>query len=422
MASETLERRAPSDQPPEAAPSGRARRALVVAPQPFYTDRGTPIAVRYVLEALSQLGWQADLLTFPCGAEVSIPNVRILRVPNPLGLKEVPIGFSLPKLALDGLMAARLRSLLRDGAYDVVHGVEEGALLLTAQVGRGGPALVYDMASSLPEQLTQKRALRIPPLPALFRAIEAKAVRRAGCVICSAGLEAQVRRISPQTPCRTWRFPATAPVVSESAQAALRQEHGIGADDKVLLYGGSFASYQGVDLLLEALPRIVAAHPQALLLLVGAPDEATARRCREAAGPAAPRVRVLTRRPREDLAALTTLARILLSPRRYGGNLPLKIFDYLAVGRPIVATDIPTHRSILDQRLARLVPPTAKGLAQGIIALLDDPAQAAALGEAGRLFALEALSWESFRALIADIYETALARPMGTRAAAPAGP
>ncbi len=422
MASETLERPIGSGTPPEAVRRGGARRALVVAPQPFYTDRGTPIAVRYVLEALSELGWRADLLTFPCGAEVSIPNVRIIRVANPFGFGEVPIGFSVPKLVLDGLMAVRLRSLLRQGSYDVVHGVEEGALLLAAQIGRNGPALVYDMASSLPEQLAQKRPLRLPPLPALFQAIEAKAVRRAGCVICSAGLEAHVERVSPGTPRRTWRFPASAPIVSEGRRQALRQELQLGDGHKILLYGGSFASYQGVDLLLESLPSIVAAHPEALLLLVGAPDEATAERCRSLAGLAAGQLRVLTRRPREDLAALTSLADILLSPRRYGGNLPLKIFDYLAVGRPIVATDVPTHRSILDEHLARLVPPTAEGLANGIIELLDNPALANALGEAGRRFAAEALSWETFRALIADIYETALAQPAGIGDGVPSAP
>ncbi len=413
MASEALERPADDRPSPVVAPRDTGRRALVVAPQPFYTDRGTPIAVRYVLEALSQLGWQADLLTFPCGLDIAIPNVRIVRVANPLGFKEVPIGFSLPKLALDGLMAVRLRGVLRRGAYDVVHGVEEGALLLTAQIGGAGPALVYDMASSLPEQLAQKRLFRLRPLRASLRAIERRAVRRAGCVICSAGLEAHVGQVSPETPCRTWRFPATPPAVGEGRRQALSRELGIGPDDRVLLYGGSFAPYQGVDLLLGALPRIVAAHPEALLVLVGATDEAETRRCLAAASPAAARLRVLARRPREEIATLTTLAHILLSPRRYGGNLPLKIFDYLAAGRPIVATDIPTHRSVLDERLARLVAPTADGLARGIIDLLDDPERAWALGEAGHRFAVEALSWDAFRALIADIYGTAMARPAG---------
>ena len=49
------------------------RRVLVVAPQPFYQDRGTPIALRQVLQAGSELGYRMDLLTFPLGAEVPLP-------------------------------------------------------------------------------------------------------------------------------------------------------------------------------------------------------------------------------------------------------------------------------------------------------------------------------------------------------------
>ena len=70
------------------------RRILVVAPQPFYQDRGTPIAVRQVLEALSELGYPVDLLTFPVGLDVEIPGLEIIRAPNPFGIRRVPIGFS----------------------------------------------------------------------------------------------------------------------------------------------------------------------------------------------------------------------------------------------------------------------------------------------------------------------------------------
>src|SRR5262245_34490578 len=68
------------------------RRILVVAPQPFYQDRGTPIAVHQVLQALSELGYLVDLLTFPVGLDVDIPGLEIIRAPNPLRIRRVPIG------------------------------------------------------------------------------------------------------------------------------------------------------------------------------------------------------------------------------------------------------------------------------------------------------------------------------------------
>src|SRR5262245_12832040 len=57
---------------------GRVARVLVVAPQPFYEDRGTPIAVRQVVEALSHLGRSIDVLTYPVGRSVEIPRVSVL--------------------------------------------------------------------------------------------------------------------------------------------------------------------------------------------------------------------------------------------------------------------------------------------------------------------------------------------------------
>ncbi|HTK41735.1 MAG TPA: hypothetical protein VL287_09085, partial [Gemmatimonadales bacterium] len=62
----------------ESAP-GRERRVLVVAPEPFYEDRGTPIAIRSVLAALSELHYEVDLLTYPVGQAVSIPGLQVIR-------------------------------------------------------------------------------------------------------------------------------------------------------------------------------------------------------------------------------------------------------------------------------------------------------------------------------------------------------
>src|SRR5690349_9299956 len=54
-------------------------RILVVAPQPFYQDRGTPIALRQVLQALSESGRGVDLVTYPVGEDVAMRGLRIIR-------------------------------------------------------------------------------------------------------------------------------------------------------------------------------------------------------------------------------------------------------------------------------------------------------------------------------------------------------
>jgi glycosyltransferase involved in cell wall biosynthesis len=73
--------------------------------------------------------------------------------------------------------------------------------------------------------------------------------------------------------------------------------------------------------------------------------------------------RIIDRRPREEMPDYLALADVLVSPalRR---QRALKIFDYLAAGRPIVATDIPTHRTLLAEDRAVLVAPEPQALAR----------------------------------------------------------
>src|SRR3989337_787177 len=90
-------------------------RVLVVAPEPFYEDRGTPIAVCQLLRALSQLAYHVDVLTYPVGRDVDIPRVRCLRSWNPLRVRQVPIGFSLRKLLLDAFLIPEMARRLASG-------------------------------------------------------------------------------------------------------------------------------------------------------------------------------------------------------------------------------------------------------------------------------------------------------------------
>jgi glycosyltransferase involved in cell wall biosynthesis len=87
---------------------------------------------------------------------------------------------------------------------------------------------------------------------------------------------------------------------------------------------------------------------------------------------------------------------------------PLKIFSYMASGRPIVATDLPTHTEVLDADAAILVPPTPAVLAEGILRALDDPAAAAALGQRARHVVETRYTFAGFKQHLADCYAAVL--------------
>jgi glycosyltransferase involved in cell wall biosynthesis len=387
---------------------GADRRILVVAPQPFYQDRGTPIALRQVLEALSQLGYGVDLLTFPQGENIALPGLRIFRAGNPVGIRAVPIGFSLRKVALDASLVAALNTRLSRDSYTCVHAVEEAAFPAVVMGRRRGIPTLYDMQSSLPEQLLKHSVARIPPVPAALGAAERWLLNRADLVVASVGLADRVRRVAPGTRAREWRFPS-ATVGDHTAEAeGLRRRLGLSDSAPVVLYSGTFEAYQGLEQLIAAAPRILERVPSARFVLVGA-DEAGRVEVETAAAELV-RDGILTivdRQPRSVIPGYLALADVLVSPRSFGGNLPLKVFDYLAAGRPIVATDIPTHRELLTDERAVLVAPTGEGLAAGIVSVLCDVEKSTALAEAAREYAVEHLGWGRFRQSVAEIYQEA---------------
>src|SRR5437870_4251819 len=105
-------------------------RLLWIAPQAFYSPRGTPMNVRRLAETIGGAGHSIDLLTYAVGADVPMPpTVRILRAGRLPFVARVPIGPSLAKLALDFGLLFRAARLLRSrsGAYDAMQGFEEGA-------------------------------------------------------------------------------------------------------------------------------------------------------------------------------------------------------------------------------------------------------------------------------------------------------
>jgi glycosyltransferase involved in cell wall biosynthesis len=393
------------EDPGDGVADGHTRRILVVAPQPFYEDRGTPIAVRQVLQALGEVGHRVDLLTYPVGADIVVPRLRIFRSANPLGYRSVPIGFSLRKVVLDLPLAAALRRRLARERYDCIHAVEEAAFPAAILARRHGIPLLYDMQSSLAEQLARLAPFAWPPLPRALDAMERWLLRRSTLVVTSAGLADRVRAATPGVPVREWLFPSAPADTSAAEVQAVRERLGLSGAERVVLYSGSFESYQGLDELIAAIPAVRALVPSASFVLVGA-DRANGlvAHTRAESLVASGALRIVDRQPRGEVAAYLALADVLVSPRAYGGNLPLKIFDYLAAGRPIVATDIPTHRTVLAEDRAVLVAPETDAIAEGILAVLTEPPRGLRLAAAARRYAQTHFGWSGFVQSVEALY------------------
>ena len=361
---------------------------LMIAPEPFFEPRGTPFSEYHRIRALTDLGHTVDLVTYPFGQDVVIPGLRVFRCLRPPFVRHAKIGPSFAKLPLDFLLTftALRRALI--GRYDVVHSHEEGALIGVALAGVLRIPHLYDMHSSLPQQLSNFKFSRSRMLRRVFVAFERLLIRasRVIIVICP-HLEETVHEIEPRAQAvliENAPGPTDAPP-SPDAVAAVRREFGLAASTPVVLYTGTLEAYQGLELLMAAARQVAAARPDVRFLLAGGKPDQVARLRDQARAAGVEDVLLLAgQRPAQDIPAFLEAADVLVSPRSRGTNTPLKIYQYLRSGRPIVATRLLTHTQVLNDAVAMLTEPTPDDYARGILALLDDPARARAIGERAR--------------------------------------
>jgi len=386
----------------------------MLAPEPFFEPRGTPFSEYHRIKALGELGHHVDLVTYPIGRDVSLPNLTIFRSIRPPFVRKVRIGPSWTKLLLDGLMLLTIARVALTRRYDAIHSHEEMGIIGVRLARMLGIPHLYDMHSSLPQQLNNFTYSRSAALRKIFDWVEHQMVRRSDVVvtICQE-LQDTVGEMGVGSRAVLIENVMGGDVESAPTLTALkiRERWAIAADAPLILYTGTFEAYQGVDLLMEAAALLALSHPHARVLVVGGePAQVEAARA-GAAATGAERVMAFTgQQPAREIPAFVEACDVLVSPRIRGTNTPLKIYSYLRSGKPIVATDLRTHTQVLSSAVARLVTPEAPALAAALGELIDRPEDGRRLASAAAALAATRYSREVYLRRTADAY----ARLMGS--------
>jgi glycosyltransferase involved in cell wall biosynthesis len=349
---------------------------LMLAPEPFFEPRGTPISVYFRILALGELGHRVTLVTYPIGKNVVLKGLKIVRPPNLLGMRRIKIGPSLAKLPLDALLLLQATLEIIGNRYDLVFSHEEAGFLGVWMARIWRKPHVYDMHSSLPQQLENFQFTRSPLLVSLFRRMEHFVLRNSHSiiVICRDLMDMVASLGYGKKAVQVENF-LDFPAEKATAEAvAMKKKEVAPGGEKVVLYTGNFEPYQGIPLLLRAAQKV---EPGAIFVLVGG----TGRSLIEMKALAdelgiSDKVVFVDKLSPSKVPLYLELADVLVSPRISGTNTPLKVYSCLKSGKPLVATRLWTHTQVLSERYAVLSDPNAEDFARGIeFALHSDEAR-----------------------------------------------
>jgi glycosyltransferase involved in cell wall biosynthesis len=391
--------------------NGSSLSILMIAPQPFFRSRGTPFSVLHRIRALLLSGHSVDLVTYPFGEAVPLEGLNIIRAGRPPFVRDVPIGPSFTKVLLDIPLYLAARRQLKKKKYDLIHSHEEAAFFAVSLAAKYKIKHVYDMHSSLPQQLCNFGRFNYGPVRKLFERMERYVLDTCdGVITICTDLANTVDKYGVDIPHSMIENTADDTLVFPPQDVDVVETYSL-QNKQIVLYTGTFETYQGLDLLVAAFKDVVARLPDAHLLMVGGRPEqvAATRRQVEELG-IGKSVSFSGTVPSSAIPSYLSAADVIASPRSSGTNTPLKLYGYMRSGVPMVATDKYTHTQTLDPGIAHLVPATVSGMAEGILKLLNDREYATRLADEAMKKADKLYSDRVYLFRVSDFYSNVFRR------------
>lgn len=356
------------------------------------------------------LGWETFHLTSPKQGKTiasveDVDGLRFYRTPSATGfLADLPIG---RELALMQQLETRLEEVAREVRPDILHAHSPvlNALPAIKVARRLGIPVVYEIRAfwedaAVDHGSTTEGSLRYRAT----RALETRAIRQVDHVftICE-GLRADiVARGIPAS--KVTVIPNAVDIASfqlaRPPDPQLQEKWGL-TGKTVVGFIGSFYAYEGLDLLLDALPELIRQRPDVRLLLVGGgPQEANLRQQAERLG-LGDHVIFTGRVPHQDVGRYYDLINVLAYPRHPMRLTelvtPLKPLEAMAQGQLFVASDVGGHKELIEHGKTGILfkAGDCKALSEALLGLLNDCQRWPELKANGRHFVEVVRNWRN---------------------------
>lgn len=388
------------------SPVPRTLRVLMLAPTPYFSDRGCHVRIYEEARVLMSRGHEVRIVTYHLGRDMpGIPTDRIPRIP---WYKKLTAGPSWHKPYLDILLFFRALKTARTFRPHLIHAhLHEGAFIgLFLKMFLRIP-LLFDCQGSLTAEIIDHGFIRKETLlHRFFSALERFINGRADFIITSSGAAAADLHDNWAVPpekvlglmdgVNTDEF---RPIPREEARKALN----IPPDRPLAVYLGLLNSYQGTDLLLEAVHLLKKRECPLHFLVMGFPEDAYRQKALERG--IADRITFTGRIDYGEASRFLSAGDLAVSPKVSLAEANGKLFNYLACGLPTVVFDTPVNREILGDVGVYARYGDATDLADQLESLAGDGARRATLSATNRRKAVEEHSWQVRGNELVEVYQ-----------------
>jgi glycosyltransferase involved in cell wall biosynthesis len=371
---------------------------LAVAPTPFFVDRGGHVHIYEQIRALQALGNGVELCTYHIGRDM--PGIVTHRIANIKWYNKLDAGPSYHKLYLVILLFTLSWRRIRQLKPDVLHAHGWDGCWIGWMLSKlTGIPFIFDMQGSFTgEIVAHKYAKTNTRYFKLLKWIERRTLHLGTVVTPSQQMVDDAINIFNVRPERIHHIFDGVDTDDFSPNIvpppALRQELSLPVGHKIVVFVGLLKTYQGVDSLLEAVQILVHKlhHTTAHFLIMGFPDEETYRAKAEQMAIGG-YCTFPGKIDYKQLPQYLALGDIAVAPKLAPTEGDGKIYNYLAMGLPVVAYDRPASKEILGEVGFFAELGNAQALAVALQTALTDEEKAAAFGRIGREIAVQNYSW-----------------------------
>lgn len=384
---------------------------LMLAPTPYFSDRGCHVRIYEEARAVRQMGQELRLVTYHIGRDMGdIPTERIITIP---WYKKLTAGPSWHKPYLDILLLFKALKVARSFHPHLIHAhLHEGAFIGIFLKKLLRIPLLFDCQGSLTGEIIDHGFVRRGSLlEKVFSSLERFINLRADAIITSSTAAAAALTTEWGVPDHLVT-PLTDGVNTEDFapgdRSAAKRSLGLPSDRPVVVFLGLLNRYQGTDLLLDVMEILKGRGTRVHFLLMGFPDEKYRAMALERglAGMITFTGRIDYNRAAEYLAA----GDLAVSPKISLTEANGKLFNYMACSLPCLVFDTPVNREILGDTgvYARYGDPL--DFADRLEEMLADRAGSESLGFRAREKAVTQHSWQARGERLVKIYRQLAAK------------